>query len=325
MKFATFFLLITSFLSYHIREACLGTKPLSTKCHICNRKIKFVNDGLYGCALMDSENCLEIDSRGLCKECAPGYSRSMGGCFISPVIPDEGCMIYKSPQKCHRCKKNLQMNQHGKCGPVYVSGLVLNCEYYLTAGRCFECTSGYLLRDSNCVLPNIPHCAVFTPPSCGKCKPGFTLAQNGDNMEAIESYIASALEERMILSNRADAACKVSVENCAKYQTIQNLYSATCRECEAGYYLSDNKCLQIPRPIEYCLKYNSEGNCEICEAGRVAAGTACVAVNDFHIPDCLASNFENTCAFCDSTTFLSASETACMPLQKVVQNCVVYN
>lgn len=109
-------------------------------------------------AIRNDSNCLRVDDRGVCVECAIGYyissqssSSSLGSFSGGSGSTVSGCQI--------------------------VSQLCLVFNY--TQSICAQCQPGYFLQDGYCIYPSLgydPYCKRYSGSYCSSCVSGYYLS-----------------------------------------------------------------------------------------------------------------------------------------------------
>jgi hypothetical protein len=89
--------------------------------------------------------------------------------------------------------------------------------------------------------------------------------------------------------------------------------ASICLACDGGYYLSGGLCLPCSG-LTGCLICNGSSFCLTCTAGYYSNGSVCSSCSSV-IPNCYQCLNSTLCAACQSGYQLSATATACDPLQ----------
>jgi len=163
---------------------------------------------------------------------------------------------------------------------------------------CTQCASGfwYAAANNSCVARvNLPaQCISFSLTSdiCTACASGSFLSLDGINCINFPNGIFQ----------------------CRLYTA-----ASTCTQCNAGYYLSNNACIQSTL-INNCFTYSANYTCSACNSGFfLQNSTSCITAT---ATNCLTYTSATVCATCASNFGLQTSNgvTSCVAIN--VANCV---
>ena len=184
--------------------------------------------------------------------------------------------------KCEICKKGFILANTGdEC-----LASILNCEIYNNFSKgsnlnCSKCENGYYLSNNICEKGSDINCLTFlnSENKCDICKEKYfktsTICEAHQEIFNCEKY-------SQILKNTCQICqfptynfkiqkwCKLlpEIPNCKTYNhnlIDHNLSSASCGECEDGYFLNGNICDIIK--ILNCKKVNDNNLCTHCREG----------------------------------------------------------
>ena len=253
------------------------------------------------------QSCAQVNRQGVCLSCVNGYTLSSNGlCTLS--VPN--CANYDAGNnRCSQCRSGFYLNPNFLCSanPSF-------CTTSLQNGQCLSCFPGYVLQNGLCfVSQNL--CQVYNPSTglCSACV-NFAVLSNNACQCGPKSY-------------PSDRTCVPFPEGCSQYA----VQSGACTECEAGYSLALNRCVQNQVP-ENCVEYDPASFlCNRCSGGLVVSSDrkSCIscpvgyvpsAGNTCQIPGCLSYNSANQCLSCEQLFTLQNGL-----FFRTISNCGSYN
>lgn len=118
-------------------------------------------------------------------------------------------------------------------------------------------------------------------------------------------------------TNQACVARTNNPGSCLTYSTTADV----CTVCSTGTFLSTDgtNCVSFPNGIFQCARYSSAVNCTQCNIGYYLYTNLCL--QSTVIPNCALYTANNTCSNCGNSYFLQNS-TSCV--QATAQNCLTY-
>lgn len=262
---------------------------------------------------------------------------------------DENCSVYSLVADCLRCKPG-HIVQSGKC--VEPSNQIANCQFQISEEHCEVCDSGYqlnLARTTCLSFSTVNNCKEHQEFLCERCKSDYSLAYNwhllsqvslgnlqssleadyelalmigeakedcvkNDDVQCVEynnygrcktcraSYHPDPVSGKCVLSQEPE------IFKCKKYSNV-----STCAECDKGFYLTSNKCVER-KLVDNCEKYTVDSDgCEECSDGFYSAGSSCLQRNSSaNINYCTSYEAKaDACAACDSDYLLSTDKLKC--------------
>lgn len=233
-----------------------------------------------------------------------------------------------------------------------------------------DITMGYVISEDkkSCVVKKVEGCELAayseaTKP-CLLCEKGMVF--DADNKKCV-SVAEDKKIENCVRYDAKDSSCKecssgfffnvvdtkcmaveTKVENCAMYSDKE-----TCSACEKDYYLSDKKCIQVPK-IDDCYQV-TDRVCDVCEndyilnrgvnpevtvndtflavlqAGALktsivsAPGNLSSVCQKEMVKNCLMHETFNTCKMCSKGFFLNASKLCERNPEPAIMNCEMYS
>lgn len=258
---------------------------------ICQRRVNVYSDCVE--YFIDADDCLRFakefhDEDLFLINTAPPrqFSGSEGRSFEGVL----GCVIYRSSTICIRCS-NDSFLQDNEC--VGVSSRISGCEFYLADGVCGGCEDGNFLVDKTCLPITAENCLVYSSPTqCLFCPPALPLL-SPDSRKCLPG---------------------ISVENCETYRSATH-----CATCLSGFYLKNNECAKILRPIDNCTSYDPQQKCVKCAAGYTPYLGLCEPTPTFD-PDCVSySQSSYECVLCKEGYVMANGQ--CLPCLGIQKEC----
>lgn len=212
----------------------------------------------------------------LCESCSDKYHVTYDGSKCLRAI--DNCETYSIESNissvdllCVDCVDGFFV---GDGGTSCVKGSVANCQTYdqTQINICLACNNQYYMAAANICQPHsiIKSCVLYDKTkknTCNQCETGmvnFTLTTSCDTIKTL-------------------------IMNCIAYSD-----RSTCRACAGGYYLSENKCLQIPLELN-CVDYDGV-QCLACKTNYAIFNKQCVEPPQYKTEGC-ASNNTQTLAY----------------------------
>lgn len=154
----------------------------------------------------------------------------------------ENCSFYDSATKCTDCSKGYYMSG-SKC--LVATELIENCIEPVEGNlkECARCAVGKLLTTdgTECKDPPAEDCSSFKNVQCLKCKPNYLLNPN-QYLTSIDNYLS-------------DNKGKVILEMAQKELVLGGISSLSSQVCSAPKVLN-------------CFKYKTFEECEKCSASK---------------------------------------------------------
>ena len=330
-----------------------------SKCKLCSSKdicLECKEKNMYTetCDKECPKNCLDGETEHLC-------DFSTGKCNL-------GCQLGFFGEECKKecgehcivtdtnCERDTGKCTQG-CDTGFQGDRCDNCEVFEDASLtiCSSCFEGYYLSDNKC-LPCSSSCkSCNEPDKCLECKDRDRYGETCDLPCAdgcidnpLSTHICSFIDGNCTdgcKEGKYGANCTVTPpDNCTKF----NGTSLLCEECEIGYYLDNNKCIQCSAnctdegcSINGCINckgLDQYGDwCELeCEKTCLnqtekqicARDGKCTACPDRKYGDHCTEDFPKncskfdtehlTCLECDSTFYLSDDNKTCIQCS---ENC----
>ena len=292
-------------------------------CKICNSQ--YIYSTRLTCDIKIIANCDEHDTTtGKCNKCKENFLLSFEECVAIPS--DELCVKFDNKKNCIQCKSGYELvivddgdsNSNNNEISLKSECIVTGYNHHCVSGKnrifydpntemykeeCTECLSGYTLVEkdgteygddySKCypVPYKDDNCQEYNKASlmCKICKTGYFMStQNQINV------------------------CKqiVPVDNCTAYLENTN----TCTTCQNGYFLKldTRECMENPKGIQNCLKYETNETCETCQNNYYLSNNACVEVpTDNQISNCSEYKSATECQKCDGSNVPNKTGSAC--------------
>ena len=214
--------------------SCTPTIPCPSSCETCNINRCFTCKESFYFSYGECTSCpyaCDKCSNGVCQSCMVGYFINGKTCLECPIY----CTECVSELTCTACQVPYQLSDTGRCvNPIQCLNGCSNCE----SGKCTACSKGYFMTNVGCTLC-ADGCAECTGVwDCKSCLPYNNL---------IGGY-----------------CCPIGCSSC-------NPGSASCWNCDAGYYLEDKKCIACRVGCLTC----SNGVCDACKVGYFITNTYC--------------------------------------------------
>lgn len=169
-----------------------------------------------------------------CYECQIGYSVSN---TKSSCLNIANCAHFDEDGDCDTCDFYSTFDEEGNC--VNDHCMLYNDEE--DGGKtCYQCYSGFYLKNGNCERIPFKHCTQGDENSCTKCVTGTNL-ENGE--------------------------CKVPstfIDGCYEYNEDR-----TCKRCYDGYNLENGSCT-----LQDCEGKSTLDQCSLCEDGYYLSSTS---------------------------------------------------
>ena len=344
--------------------------PSTLQCSKCIDGFVLAQDN-GSCAPGFVSNCIQYD-KGLsnkCNACAAGFvlmtlNNNVYYCY--PVPATLNCNLLQDTSSnsganygtisCAACNVNsaqvfgarnwvaLNLNSQPQtlCMPFTT---IANCVQYSQQSaiirensfNCIQCASGFWFSASNstCVpRVNMPaQCTNYSLTSdvCTVCASGSFLSTDGRNCVSFPNGIFQcALYSSATTCTQCNPGYYLSSNTCVQSTTINNcvVYSAnfTCAVCANGFFLN-NATSCITATAANCASYTSASVCASCATGfglQTNNGvTSCVAVN---LANCVnaTSVAPFTCLVCNNGYFPN-SNGACTLVAQTIANCLTYD
>jgi len=202
---------------------------------------------------------------------------------------------------------------------------------------CSQCATGYYYSSASqaCVIrTNVPgSCLAFsaTSDTCTSCATGTFLNSASTNCVAFPSGIFQcATYSTAVNCTQCNSGYYLVNNVCLQSTAIANcnVYSAnnTCSSCLTGFYLV-NSTSCVTATAQNCLTYQSQTACSSCNTGfglqTTNAVTNCVAIN---LSNCVSPTQTTpfTCLVC-ATGFYPNSNGVCTAVSQTISNCITYD
>jgi len=269
-------------------------------CQVCNRGFKFL---LGVCRSI--QFCSQIASNGLCSGCYQGFMLLSGVCIRQAIMY---CGSYDSDSVCTACYPGYYLTPINTCAQR-----PRNCDVISDQGVCTRCLSGYRMSNSQCERI-ISNCLSYLDASCSACQTGFSLV-GGECMQLptlCKSLDPATLKCRecfpgFVLVNNKEL-CANNVPRCIKYN-----FDGSCKICTQGFYLTNNRCLNV---TNRCVRYSADNACIECADPYTFSGGECRIL----AAGCTVYT-NGTCSKCDNGLYLSKQQQCA----KNPTNCLSFN
>lgn len=283
-------------------------------------------------------------------------------CYSNASIPN--CTIASSSSICLQCINQTFSLKANKCE----LGNIANCAAYnfnnsSDSVKCTTCAPDYYLNTTTnaCVQGSIYNCKVLTnnsPSSCVTCADGFVrIASIADNVDYCYPKESSLGCNGMTIANNSSynggsitctscnntatqlvgstpngsaltiCAAYNTIPNCASYNVGNTLTTSnfSCTACSAGYYLSNNRCVARTNIPAMCSVYTvSVDTCAQCNSTSYLSSDSKTCV-DFPkgIVGCRTYSNATTCTACGIGRFLTSN--TCVTATTAITNCQYYS
>ena len=297
----------------------------------------------------------------LCVQCHDNhfFDELVQACVSVPDSKkDENCSVYSLVADCLRCNQGYIV-ESGKC--VTPSNVISNCLWQVSEEHCQTCKSGFQLNvaRTTCIeFSTVNNCQYHQSFYCNRCKSDYTLALNWDllsrmTLSNLQESLSGDLSLAVTLDSAKEDCVLKDISNCVEYdsygrcKTCDQAYHVdpssgkcslsrepeifkckvytnvtTCAECNFGFYLSSNKCLER-NLIEHCLEYTVDSNsCDECAQGYYSADSSCQLRNaSANINHCqVYKKKEDKCETCEDPFVLSTDFIKCF---QPIKHCEV--
>ena len=268
--------------------------PKSSKCLVCSDHY-YYDEELKKCVKVPISylisNCKKYDSSVTCTSCEQKYVLENYTCSYLGDSFVQDCQRYED-KKCIECQRGYQLNESGTCENLQNS--ISGCNEYSNL-ECKECNSQYLLIE----------------PISRKIN---TLDDDTILKMTNKNFSKS------IFTHDLHKFCKKNdFINCLKIDKGEK-----CTECMPKHYpVSDTKCRRNPNPIiQHCSVYHNISTCAECELGFYIKENKCL--NSTNFKNCLEHDkTSDKCIKCHESFYLTDdSEFPCKPQDK--EHCVQY-
>lgn len=317
-----FTLMVISVLSAYCHKGCLKCTP-ENECLYCDASQFYkLTDGR--CVASPIDNCLTMDERGRCINCAENY-------YIDPIqftciaLPSSfivtNCAVHVAPRACSNCKIGFVL-KNGVCEAS--SNVIQNCSLQNAKGKCLVCNSGFMrnaTRDVCVAIPGIDNCSTYSNVECKSCSSGYLMNPNRylniifgfKNTEQLKRLNRKLSDE---ISNTVDNSVFTTCQSINLTNCKVPLDFETCARCNPGYYVNyHGKCSPNPLiAIPNCNKYVSAIQCIDCKQGYfLESSTKCKNVTP--LINCLiyeTNTRYSSCKRCIDEYYLNA-DNICRP------------
>jgi hypothetical protein len=253
-----------------------------------------------------TQYCSSMASNGTCNACYSGFTLTSGICLRSSV---DFCGIYDSDSVCKSCYPGYYLTPINTC-----SAQPKFCQQIDGNGGCLQCNDGYKLNGSQC-LKLIQNCQEYSKLGCQTCQVGFALVSVDSCVQLPllcktinpASLKCSECLPGFVLVNNKEF-CANSVVNCSSYN-----FDGSCRLCTQGFYLTNNRCINI---TNRCVTYDSNNTCIECAPTYTLVGVECRLL----ISNC-NQYFNGLCSQCESSYYLNKQQQC----QNNPLNCLDYS
>ena len=253
-----------------------------------------------------------ITANNTCRDqCISGcyFNNRVNECLSCP----EGCDKCSDSDTCTACSSGYYMNEGGNCVRCKVNGCAKCNSHY----ECETCMSGYFrVNSSSCQYCGYLCDTCASPTTCATCRndtyygtyfstkdktcqycPDGCVAcdSSGNCKKCRDGYVLNG-KKKCVTCSSIDSACK----SCDATQT-------TCTECNSGYYLFNNKCLECSAGCNKCV---DDATCLECAEGHfVNTNRGCTRC----ITDCKTCKDENRCLECNDGFEYLEDKHECSP------------
>lgn len=226
-----------------------------------------------------------------CMQCVENYYfASETECRVNPAGIYK-CIKYKDQDTCIKCEKGFYVETHST-GRTYCersSFLIDVCLDYSGEKKCKMCEPSYFLVENECVLKTELTCLTWKSPSeCQTCPANFVLKKNSSDKLVCEPS---------------------NIENCES-ASLNSEGNATCAKCIAGYFPDNNQCVLPQAPINACLRYVKEGECELCQENfTLSTSKKSCTPNSIYLSENCSAGMEHTepvCKLCNAGYILNS-------------------
>ena len=281
-------------------------------------------------------------------------------CFVNTSIAN--CEIASSATVCLKCNSVTYGLQNNKCVLGNIANCVAyNSDTNEATVKCNRCESNYYLNTTtnSCVLGEIHNCKILennNSKGCVTCNDNYTLVpgilNDFDYCYPNDSSLGCAVTEinSGSLGGAVNCASCINVgtqlpaepatdanqticmafapiANCNAYNIGATLSASNfnCNLCNAGYYLSNNRCVvRINQPAK-CTEYHvSKDECSKCDNTSYLADSN-KKCTDYPkgILGCSTYSNATTCTSCKSERYLD--NNACPKVPTPITNCLYYS
>lgn len=294
----------------NMAKYCKSFVENKDKCLACEDDKWMDSEGL--CHAYTAKNCKTLQkNNNLCDECiSNGYYKNTSGSCIKNT-PVENCEDYSTTtDQCSKCKNGYYKFSSSECrkNPTGVK----NCVKYQNSEICNKCKNDYYLKDNVCyeTSTTVSDCEIYVKDGiCGVCASGKVLNFNNECITPLNSTClthqdsdncATCDKNQVIKSETTGSGATAKTQlNCVDSGITDCLEaeasgsSITCKTCENGFILSNNKCQTPATSIPGCLKYAKEGECMRCEDDKILSADKKSCDSDMSgvNADCLTGHF----------------------------------
>lgn len=239
------------------------------KCSSCIRPFQYSNGQCYitGCEQYSEIGCFTctypFEKRGdsceiafcnkynskNCDECQSGYKLIQGKCYRE----DPKCVNYDQSGKCTTCIN----------GCVIFEGLCIKedkfCINYSKNGGCNKCKDGYYVSNDGVCLPVEPGC-IYVKGECTYCEHPFEY-----NHDARKCRIEGCIETSGKGCTKCRSPFQINSNGYCEIPHCVTVKDNACTRCTPGYHIKEG--LYCVKDDPSCLRYNEDGDCEVCDSG----------------------------------------------------------
>lgn len=185
---------------------------------------------------------------GACLSCSYGFPLQNGQCN------DPNCLT-QTAAGCSSCRANYALNSNKYCQLKDP-----NCAQS-AANLCLQCINGYFVSTNGVCVALPSNCLSATPASlCTNCIQGYQ-----------PNSIGVCVANLNTVTTTTTTTTTITIANCASQVGL------VCNQCQAGYQLNNNQCLQVVSPsTPNCQSYNViTGQCLACVNGYTLVNNTC--------------------------------------------------
>lgn len=240
--------------------------------------------------------CLSLNLlRDYCRSCESGYVLTSDKIGCNKEITN--CKFYDittfdKPLSCKICDSGyyISFGDDPSSTKVCLKGAIENCEYYQDyyPDACLRCTNSYIMKDGKCNIKHtVSDCDNFHPTILNKC-----LKCSTNTIKFTYGKVCKKVVNK--------------IPNCISHIGT-SVKTPICEKCADRFYLSGNKCLEIP--LANCLTYD-EGACINCDSNKfIDIDGRCVDAPYFITNTC---NTVNSVENSSQVTLVNASCKTCL-------------
>ncbi|ELP90338.1 hypothetical protein EIN_190680, partial [Entamoeba invadens IP1] len=333
-------------------KVCVTCKTFDSNCKTCKsdytRKCVDCENGDYPnsagvCVPCNNGNCTTCNSAtGICTSCVSNYvfTNPPSTTCVACKDFDSNCEICSTDNSrtCISCKANMYPDATYTCKSCDTScggscnttnGICTSCstQSVFTEPKSTKCISCSVF-DTSCVsCNNSPNriCSTCStgkyPQASGKC--GECESTCGGKCNTTNGYCTGCTANYVLYetSNLKCQKCSDFDPNC---KTCASDYTRKCTQCNAGYYLVNNKCVACDSSCnKQCDQTN--GYCTGCVTNYIKSDTnpkTCVACSTLDL-NCLtcSTNGDRKCEMCTNQTYVNPTTFRCVACPSGCDNC----